>query len=77
MSKEKLPQVYEKNKKVFTIPESFITDNPNNYTLGEKLRQMYNDRNNGYNTDTSLTMHIDNDEWEKERPSYSEFGFGF
>tara|TARA_R110001592_G_scaffold329936_1_gene611943 strand:- start:44 stop:253 length:210 start_codon:yes stop_codon:yes gene_type:complete len=66
MSKEKLPQVYEKNKKVFTIPESFITDNPNNYTLGEKLRQMYNDRNNGYNTDTSLTMHIDNDEWEKE-----------
>jgi hypothetical protein len=66
MSKEKLPQVYEKNKKVFTIPESFITDNPNNYTLGEKLRQMYNDRNNGYNTDTSLTMHIDDDEWEKE-----------
>lgn len=66
MSKEKLPQVYEKNKKVFTIPESFITDNPNNYTLGEKLRQMYNDRNNGYNTDTSLTMHIDNDEWENE-----------
>jgi hypothetical protein len=66
MSKEKLPQVYETNKKVFTIPESFITDNPNNYTLGEKLRQMYNDRNNGYNTDTSLTMHIDNDEWEKE-----------
>ena len=66
MSKEKLPQVYEKNKKVFTIPESFTTDNPNNYTLGEKLRQMYNDRNNGYNTDTSLTMHIDNDEWEKE-----------
>jgi hypothetical protein len=66
MSKEKLPQVYEKNKKVFTIPESFIADNPNNYTLGEKLRQMYNDRNNGYNTDTSLTMHIDDDEWEKE-----------
>tara|TARA_B110000977_G_C10875803_1_gene415481 strand:- start:44 stop:253 length:210 start_codon:yes stop_codon:yes gene_type:complete len=66
MSKEKLPQVYETNKKVFTIPESFITDNPNNYTLGEKLRQMYNDRNNGYNTDTSLTMHIDDDEWEKE-----------
>ena len=66
MSKEKLPQVYEENKKVFNIPESFITDNPNNYTLGEKLRQMYNDRNNGYNTDTSLTMHIDDDEWEKE-----------
>jgi hypothetical protein len=42
MSKEKLPDVYDKNKKVFNIPESFITDNPNNYTLGEKLRQMYN-----------------------------------
>jgi len=39
MSKEKLPQVYEENKGVFNIPESFITDNPNNYTLGEKLRQ--------------------------------------
>ncbi len=44
MSKEKLPQVYEENKKVFNIPESFITDNPNNYTLGEKLRTMYNNR---------------------------------
>jgi hypothetical protein len=44
MSKEKLPQVYEENKKVFNIPESFITDNPNNYTLGEKLRAMYNNR---------------------------------
>ena len=42
MSKEKLQDVYDKNKKVFNIPESFITDNPNNYTLGEKLRQMYN-----------------------------------
>lgn len=41
---EKLPQVYDENKKVFNIPESFITDNPNNYTLGEKLRQMYNSR---------------------------------
>jgi hypothetical protein len=44
MSKEKLPQVYEENKGVFNIPESFITDNHNNYTLGEKLRAMYNNR---------------------------------
>jgi len=33
MSKEKLPQVYEENKGVFNIPESFIANNPNNYTL--------------------------------------------
>jgi hypothetical protein len=46
MSKEKLPQVYEENKKVFNIPESFIADNPNNYVLGEKLRTMYNNRHN-------------------------------
>ena len=46
MSKEKLPQVYEANKGVFNIPESFIVNNPNNYVLGDKLRTMYNNRHN-------------------------------
>jgi len=46
MSKEKLPQVYEENKGVFNIPESFIANNPNKYVLGEKLRTMYNNRHN-------------------------------
>ena len=44
MSKEKLPQVYEENKGVFNILESFIANNPDKYTLGDKLRTMYNNR---------------------------------